>query len=70
MGVSLFAANQGFLEGVEVEKVLAFEKALLEYMHEEHEDFMKEIDASGKYNDEIVENMKSAITRFKETRSW
>ena len=70
MGVALFAANQGFLEGVEVEKVLDFEKALLEYMHEEHGDFMKEIDASGKYDDEIVETMKNAITRFKESRSW
>jgi F-type H+-transporting ATPase subunit alpha len=70
MGVSLFAATQGFLEDVEVDKVLAFEAALLEYMHEAHGDFMKQIDESGAYNDEIVETMRSAITRFKETRTW
>jgi F-type H+-transporting ATPase subunit alpha len=29
MGVSLFAANEGYLEDVEVEKVLAFEAALI-----------------------------------------
>ncbi|HSG88406.1 MAG TPA: F0F1 ATP synthase subunit alpha [Pseudomonadales bacterium] len=70
MGVSLFAATQGFLEDVEVNKVLDFEAALLAYMHEVHGDFMKDIDATGKYNDEIVETMKGAITKFKETRTW
>ena len=47
MGVSLYAATEGFLEDVEVEKVLDFEAALIAYMHEEHGDFMKEIDESG-----------------------
>ena len=70
MGVSLFAATQGFLEDVEVDKVLAFETALLAYMHEVHGDFMKEIDETGAYNDDIVETMKSAITKFKEERTW
>ena len=70
MGVSLFSATQGFLEDVEVDRVLAFEAALLEYMHEAHGDFMKQIDESGAYNDEIVETMRSAIARFKETRTW
>jgi F-type H+-transporting ATPase subunit alpha len=70
MGVSLFAATQGFLDDVDVEKVLDFEAALIGYMHEEHDDFMKEIDASGAYNDDIVETMKTAITKFKETRTW
>ena len=70
MGVSLFAATQGFLEDVEVDKVLAFETALLAYMHEVHGDFMEEIDETGAYNDDIVETMKSAITKFKEERTW
>ncbi|MEE4360941.1 MAG: F0F1 ATP synthase subunit alpha [Pseudomonadales bacterium] len=70
MGVSLFSATQGFLEDVEVEKVLAFEAALIAYMHEEHGEFMKRIDESGNYDNDIVETMKSAITRFKETRTW
>ena len=32
--------------------------------------FMKQIDESGAPNDEIVETMRSAIARFKETRTW
>jgi len=70
MGVSLFAATQGYLEDVEVNKVLDFEAALLAYMHEEHGSFMKRIDETGAYDDDIAETMKSAIERFKETRTW
>ncbi|MEE4302184.1 MAG: F0F1 ATP synthase subunit alpha, partial [Pseudomonadales bacterium] len=70
MGVSLFAATEGYLEDVEVNKVLDFEAALIAYMHEEHGDFMKEIDETGNHNDDIVATMNSAITRFKETRTW
>ena len=70
MGVSLFAATQGYLEDVEVDKVLDFEAALLAYMHEEHGSFMKRIDETGAYDDDVAGTMKSAIERFKETRSW
>ncbi|MCC5886696.1 MAG: F0F1 ATP synthase subunit alpha [Gammaproteobacteria bacterium] len=70
MGVSLFAATQGFLTDVDVEKVLDFEAALLSYMEEEHADFMAEIDKSGAYNDDIVDKLKKAIETFKATRSY
>lgn len=70
MGVSLYAATEGFLEDVEVEKVLDFEAALIAYMHEEHGDFMKEIDESGNHNDDIVATVDGAIKKFKETRTW
>ncbi|TVS18894.1 MAG: F0F1 ATP synthase subunit alpha, partial [Gammaproteobacteria bacterium] len=70
MGVSLFSATQGFLEDVDVEKVLDFEGALLSYMAEEHAEFMAEIDKSGAYNDDIVDRLKKAIETFKTTRTY
>lgn len=70
MGVSLFAANEGYLEDVEVSKVQDFEQALLAYMHSEHDDFMKRIDDTGAYDDDIVAIMKKAIESFKETQTW
>ncbi len=70
MGVSLLAANEGYLADVEVEKVLDFESALLAYMHAEHADFMREINATGAYNDDIVATLKSAIEKFKATSAW
>ena len=53
-----------------MDRVLAFEAALLEYMHEAQQQITKQIDESGAYNNEIVETMRSAIARFKETRTW
>jgi len=70
MGVSLFAATQGYLEDVPVEKVLDFEDALLAYMDAEHGDFMKRIDETGDYDDEIVDYMNRALEQFKQTQTW
>ena len=70
MGAMLFAANEGYLEDVAVDKVLDFEQALIGYMRAEHSDFMKNIDETGDYSDEIAETLKSVITKFKETQTY
>ena len=70
MGVSLFAANEGYLEDVAVGKVQQFEQALLAYMHHSHGDFMKQVTASGDFNDDITATMKGAIEQFKKTQTW
>ncbi len=70
MGTVLFAANEGYLEDVEVAKVLDFEEALLSYMKSEHGAFMDDVNASGDYNDEIVSTLKSAIETFKKTQTY
>ena len=41
--VYLFAANEGFLEDIELNKVLDFESALLAYMNSEHGDLLGKI---------------------------
>jgi len=70
MGVSLFAANEGYLEDVPVDRVLDFEQGLLGYMNTEHGEFMQNINESGAYNDEIVGQMKQAIEAYKATASF
>ncbi|MCY4565647.1 MAG: F0F1 ATP synthase subunit alpha, partial [Gammaproteobacteria bacterium] len=70
MGLVLFAANEGYLEDIEVEKVLDFEAALLAYMHAEHGEWMKNIDESGAYDDAIEQTMRDAIEQFKATQTW
>ncbi|KAA1190510.1 F0F1 ATP synthase subunit alpha [Pseudohalioglobus sediminis] len=70
MGLVLYAANEGYLEDVEVAKIGDFEDALLSYMHAEHGDLMKSIVESGDYNDEIEGTFKSAIEKFKSTQTW
>ena len=70
MGLVLFAADKGYLEDIEVEKIGDFEDALLSYMHAEHGDLMSSVAASGNYNDEIDASFKAAIETFKNTQTW
>jgi len=70
MGVVLFAINEGFMEDIEVNKILAFESALLSYMNSEHVDFMAKVNETGAYNDEIIAEMTQAIETFKSTQTW
>ncbi len=70
MGTSLFAANEGYLRDVEVNKVLDFEAALLSFMRSEYADFMDDIDKNGTYNDDVVATLHEAIEKFKATQSF
>jgi len=70
MAVSLFAASKGYLDDVEVNKVVDFEHALQSYMHNEHGDFMKTIDDNADYNDDIEKQLSSALDNFKSNHVW
>ena len=70
MALSLYAANEGFLDDVEVNKVLDFERALHDYMKSEHADLLDKINQSGDYNGEIQDSLKSGLEKFKATQSW
>ena len=70
MGVSLYAANEGYLEDIELNKVLDFEAALLAYMNSEHGDLLAKINDTGGYDDEIEAEFKSSLVEFKATQTW
>ncbi len=70
MAVVLYAANEGFLKDIPVEKVLAFESALLSYMQSSHGEFMTKLVESGDFNDEIANTIKTALQNFKSTQTW
>jgi F-type H+-transporting ATPase subunit alpha len=70
VGVVLFAANEGFLAKVPVNKVLDFESALLSYMKTSHGEFMDQVNREGKYSDEVVDTMRSAIESFVATQTF
>lgn len=70
MGVSIYAANEGHLEDIELKKVLDFESALLSYMNSEHGDLLDQINETGDYSDDIEGQFKAAIEKFKATQSW
>ena len=70
LSVSIYAAEKGYIDDVPVNKVLAFEKALHDFMHQNHGDLMKKIVETGSWNDEIEATFKAALDEFKKTGSW
>ena len=70
MAVSLFAADQGYLDDVEKEKIVDFEHALHGYMRASQTALMDEINTSGDYNDEIIAGLRAAVEDFKATGTW
>ena len=70
MGTSLFAANEGFLDDVEVNKVVKFEAQLLDWMRSEQKELLDKIGPEGNFNDDIAAGLKAALEKFKTTQSW
>ena len=70
MGAVLFAANEGYLKEVEVEKVKDFEKALLAYLHSEHTELMKTVAETGDYGDAVAAELKEALDNFVSTQTY
>ena len=65
MAFSLFAANEGYLNDVNVKKVVDFESAMLSHMKSNNADLIAQINESGDYNDDIAAAMKAALDNFK-----
>jgi len=65
MAVSLYAANEGLLDDVEVKKVVAFEDAMLAHMRSNHKSMLDDINANPEYNDDVSARIKTAIEDFK-----
>ncbi len=68
--VSLFAANSGYLDDVELNKIGDFEDALHSNMNSQHKALMDKINSTGDLNEEITSGMKSAIEAFKSNSVW
>lgn len=65
MAMSLFAANEGFLDDVDVKKVVDYEAAMLADMKSNHAELMAKINDTGDYHDDTAAEMRSALDDFK-----
>jgi F-type H+-transporting ATPase subunit alpha len=70
MAVALFAANEGYLDDVDANKVVDFEAALQGYMKSSHKDLMDKINENGDYNAEIEQALHDALKDFKANHTW
>ncbi len=64
MAVSLYAANEGYLDNLEVTQVVAFEEGLHAHVRSSHSAILDKINEAGDYNDDIEAGIKSAIDDF------
>ena len=70
MACSLFAANEGFIDDVDVKKVVDFEAALHSFLRSNNADLLAKINESGDFGDDIVGEMKAAIEKFKASGTY
>jgi len=70
MAFSLYAANEGFLDDVEVRKIVDFEQALIDFLRSSKKDLVAKINEKGDYNDEIQAGMKATLEEFKANHTW
>jgi F-type H+-transporting ATPase subunit alpha len=70
MALTIYAADNGYLKDVAVNKVGGFEAALLSYMKAEHGDLLSQVNQSGDWNDDIEASYKAALEKFVSTQTW
>lgn len=70
MGILLYAADNKYLDDVDVNKIGSFEASLLSYLHAEHGALLAKINESGDYNADIEAGIRAALDKFKATQTW
>ena len=63
----IFAGGQGYLDDLPVNKVGAFEKALLGALRSKHQDVLTKIATEKSLSDDLRAQLKAAIEAFKKT---
>ena len=70
MALLIYAADNNYLNDIEVEKIGAFEDALLSYAHAEHQELLSKIVESGSWDDDTESAFKALLENFKSTQTW
>tara|TARA_B110000977_G_C11050667_1_gene482177 strand:+ start:31 stop:1572 length:1542 start_codon:yes stop_codon:yes gene_type:complete len=70
MSLSLFSANEGYFDDVEINKVMSFEKAMHEFVRSNHKDLIDLVNSVLDYNDDVAAKMKIALDDFKTNGVW
>ena len=70
MAFSLFGVNEGLMDDVPVNKVVAFEAAMQSYLKSNSAALIAKINETGDFNDDIAAEMRKAIEAFKAKGSY
>ncbi|OGT40936.1 MAG: F0F1 ATP synthase subunit alpha [Gammaproteobacteria bacterium RIFCSPHIGHO2_12_FULL_38_14] len=70
MALILFAADQGYLDDVPVNRVAIFEQELKSTLNTQYREFAERINKSGEYNDEVQQTLRTILESFKANQTW
>ncbi len=70
MSFVLYAANEGYLDALEVNQVVGFEHAMRAYLRSNYADLIDSINAEPVFSDEVATAMKEALEDFMKNGSW
>jgi F-type H+-transporting ATPase subunit alpha len=68
MAVTLYASNEGFMDDVDVPRILAFESDLHQFVKQKYAALMDKITSTNDLDKEAEAQLKAALTEFK--KSW
>jgi len=63
--ISLYAASHGFMDEVPVNRVAAFETAMLKHFRDEYPEVVKVLRDSGNLTDEVSARLDDVLGKFK-----
>lgn len=70
MALSIYAANEGFVDDVPLNKILAFEEGLHNHFANTQGELMSKIVSTGAWDKDIEASFRSGIEDFKKTGTW
>ena len=70
MAISLYAVNEGYLDDVDADRVVAFEAAMHAHAKANAAELIDQINSSGDLNDEIEASLKALVEGFKATGAY
>lgn len=65
MALILYAASEGYLDDLPLNRIADFEHGMLGFARGNYSDFMRKVNETGDYSDEIVKTLRGIITSFK-----
>ncbi len=70
MAVALFAVNEGYVDDIDVEKVVDFESALHAHIKTEHADLLATMNDTKEFNEHVEQGLHDALKAFKDHGAW
>jgi F-type H+-transporting ATPase subunit alpha len=67
MGATLFAVNKGFMDDIEVKRVLPFEHGMQAYLKDKHAALLAKLEADKAMDKDAEAELNAAIAAFKKT---